>query len=269
MLASRLSRCFLVLGFVTVFSGCLFVPKSSVYSLQTQHQAVVEQNHALTAELENLQIHGRNIEEQLARAEEDLALLDDRRNLDQKQLNAYAAEHDNLLGVLDGRSSIPPETRNRLAQISEEYSALKFDSTTGASKLDTDLLFDVGKAELKPGAEDVLRDLVRVLNSPQGSGLKILVVGHTDDRMVATKPVREKYPDNFHLSINRALVVSDKLRQLGLVDQRIGVAGFGAHQPVAPNMTSEDRRKNRRVELFVMAPTVPVIGWTESTPTLY
>ena len=63
--------------------------------------------------------------------------------------------------------------------------------------------------------------------------------------------------------------VSDALRRLGLEPERMGVAGCGLHQPVAPNLTGEDRAKNRRVELFVMAPEVPVVGWTESTPTLY
>ena len=63
--------------------------------------------------------------------------------------------------------------------------------------------------------------------------------------------------------------VRDALRRLGLEPERMGVAGFGPHQPVAPNLTGEDRQKNRRVELFVMAPEVPVIGWTETTPNLY
>ena len=47
------------------------------------------------------------------------------------------------------------------------------------------------------------------------------------------------------------------------------MAGFGSHQPLAPNVSAADRRKNRRVEIFVMAPEVPIVGWTETTPTLY
>ena len=34
-------------------------------------------------------------------------------------------------------------------------------------------------------------------------------------------------------------------------------------------LDGELRAANRRVELFVMAPDVPLIGWTETTPTLY
>jgi chemotaxis protein MotB len=207
------------------------------------------------------------------RTEEEMALLEEQFGLDRKQLDNYQAERDELreqcLGLIGGRSPLSPETRKRLVEISHQYPSLRFDPQIGVSKLDTDLLFDEGKAELKPGAEEVLGKLVAMLDSPQGQDLKLLVVGHTDDRRIAGKPVRDKYPDNFHLSASRALAVSDTLRRLGLKPERLGVAGFGAHQPVAPNLTQEDRKKNRRVELFIMAPDVPVIGWVESTPNLY
>jgi len=156
-----------------------------------------------------------------------------------------------------------------LADLSRRYPALQFDPSTGASKLDTDILFDSGSAELKPGAEPVLQELAGVLAAPEAHDLRIMVAGHTDDRKLARKPARDKYANNFQLSATRALVVADTLKRFGVEAQRMAVAGVGASQPVAPNVTPEDRQKNRRVELFVMAPEVPVIGWTETTPTLY
>ena len=65
---------------------------------------------------------------------------------------------------------------------------------------------------LKPGAKDVLAKLVAELRSPEGDGLKLVVVGHTDDRLIAKKPVREKFADNFRLSTARAHAVGDTLR---------------------------------------------------------
>lgn len=254
-------------------SGCLFVPKSQLTSLESQSKALVEKNQAQAARIQNLETHSRNVEDQLMRAEENLALLDDQLGLDRTRLANYQMERDQLhaqfLGMIRGRSALASEASERLAGISQRYPSLQFDPFLGAGKLDTDLLFDEGEAVLKPGAEDVLRDLVALLHSPEAQDLKVLVVGHTDDRQIAGKPVREKYPNNFHLSAQRALAVSDELRRLGLEPERMGVAGFGPHQPVAPNLTGEDRRKNRRVELFVMVPDVPVIGWAESTPGLY
>ncbi len=87
--------------------------------------------------------------------------------------------------------------------------------------------------------------------------------------LLPKRPARERYPNNFHLSTARAHAVADRLRREGIGEQRVGVAGFGPHQPIAPNVSPKDRRKNRRVEIFVMAPDVPVVGWTDSISSVY
>ena len=58
----------------------------------------------------------------------------------------------------------------------------------------------------RPGADDALRRLARVLKAPEANDLRVVVVGHTDDRKIAGRPVREEHPSNFHLSTARALV---------------------------------------------------------------
>jgi len=59
------------------------------------------------------------------------------------------------------------------------------------------------------------------------------------------------------------------LRKAGIPDDRMGIAGFGQHQPISPNDTAESRQKNRRVEIFVVGPDTPVVGWSETLGTLY
>ncbi len=71
------------------------------------------------------------------------------------------------------------------------------------------------------------------------------------------------------IGIAASHTVADTLRNLGLAQERMLIMGVGPDQPVAPSASEEDRRKNRRVEIFVMGPDVPVIGWTDSTPSLY
>ena len=257
---------------VLLVCGCL-VPKTQVDALRMQNQSLSQQNRAMTAQVENLQVHGRNTEDQLMRTEENLALLEDRLGLNQKQLANYQREreqlHEQFQRVANWGSRVPPEIGNRLAEIARRYPSLQFDPKTGVSKLDTDILFDSGTEELKPGAEKVLQELVQLMKSAEAKDLKLLVVGHTDDRQIAGRPIREKYPNNFHLSAGRALSVADQLHKLGLPEERMGVAGFAQHQPVAPNLATKDRQKNRRVEIFVLAAEVPVIGWTETTPSVY
>ena len=273
MKASRLLSACLLLAAPAVFSGCAFLPGTQLTTYRLQNQALAEHSRAQLAEIENLKVHSRTTEDRLIRAEEELALLEEQVGLDRRQLTNYQREraelHEQFKGLANGRARVPPEVSAQLAELSQQYPALQFDPTTGISKLDTDVLFDSGQAELKPGAEQMLAELVRILKSPQAADLKIMVAGHTDNQRIAKKPARERFPNNFHLSAGRALAVADQMQRQGLPEQRIGVAGFGPHQPIAPNATPGDRQKNRRVEIFVMNRDVPVVGWTDSIPSVY
>jgi chemotaxis protein MotB len=262
-----------VLGALLVaLAGCV-VPRSQLEAVRVQNRSLTEQNRAQLAEIENLKVHGRNTEDQLKRSEEELALVEDRVGLDDKQLANFRRERDELhkqfMGLVNNRGTAPGEIGGRLAEISQRYPALQFDPRSGVAKLDTDILFDSGKDELKPGAEKVLAEVAQVLGSPEAADLRVMVVGHTDDRQIVRTPGEEQFATNFDLSAARALAVAKKLRGAGIKPERMGVAGFGAHQPIAPNASAADRHKNRRVELFVLAPDVPVVGWTETMPTIY
>jgi flagellar motor protein MotB len=164
---------------------------------------------------------------------------------------------------------LPPSVNQQLALWAQQYPNLSFDPETGVSKCDMDVLFDSGQVELRPAARQMLVELAQVLQRSEAKDLKIMVVGHTDNQRIVSVAARERYPNNFHLSTARALAVADVLRTQGLPDQRIGVAGFGAHEPVADNQSAVDRQKNRRVEIFVMPRDVPVVGWGESRPDGY
>ena len=256
-----------------VLLGCRFVPTTEWNASQARNRALTEQNRAQLAEIENRRRHDRTLEDRLIRSEKQLALLQERADLDRKQLESYRREreglYDQFQGLAFGGGRLPPELSRQLVELARRHPSLQFDPETGVSKLDTDILFDSGEAVLKSGAERLLDDLVRVLRSPAAGDLKIMVAGHTDNQLVAGRTVREKYPNNFHLSTARALAVVDRMKRAGLPVHRMAVAGFGPCQPIAPNTTARDRQKNRRVEIFVMAPDVPVVGWSESTPSVY
>jgi hypothetical protein len=75
------------------------------------------------------------------------------------------------------------------------------------------------------------------------SARSLLVVGHTD----AIGP--DEY--NANLSMNRAVTVAAKLRELGINDKLLGVVPMGEAQPAATNRSAEGRSQNRRVEFFI------------------
>jgi outer membrane protein OmpA-like peptidoglycan-associated protein len=105
----------------------------------------------------------------------------------------------------------------------------------------TDVLFDLDKSTLKPGAERTLDKLARLLKeSPERT---LLVEGFTD----STGP--EEY--NQKLSEERAQAVRDALVGLGINPERIRTRGYGENFPVASNENPGGRQLNRRVEIVI------------------
>ncbi|MFM2416578.1 MAG: hypothetical protein RL385_1301, partial [Pseudomonadota bacterium] len=73
---------------------------------------------------------------------------------------------------------------------------------------------------------------------------RVEVRGHTDDSGDEAK--------NQALSEARAQAVVDMLVSLGVARTRLEAKGFGASEPVAPNITPANRAQNRRVELAIL-----------------
>ncbi|MHB1035159.1 MAG: OmpA/MotB family protein [Pirellulales bacterium] len=235
-------------------AGCAFVPQSDFDACQAQNRTLVEQTRAQLAEIENLKTHSRDVEDQLMRAERGTL--------------ADGGWRDPFLAR--GTTGVSSAVQSRLAELAGRYpDLLQVDARSGVSKLDTDILFASGEAQLKPEAERLLGEFAAIFQSPETRDLKIMVVGHTDDRKIAGRNVRDRYPNNWHLSTARALAVADQLRKSGIPEDRMGVAGFGQYQPLLPNATPTDRQRNRRVEIFVMGPDAPIVGWTKSSAGVY
>jgi outer membrane protein OmpA-like peptidoglycan-associated protein len=102
-----------------------------------------------------------------------------------------------------------------------------------------DVLFDLDKAELHPGANLVMDRLSDFLKKHEER--RILVEGFTDSTGA------EDY--NMQLSERRARAVRQALMDRGIVGDRIEVRGYGEQFPMATNETIAGRQQNRRVEI--------------------
>lgn len=107
-------------------------------------------------------------------------------------------------------------------------------------RLDGQLLFPPGKAELKPDSTKVLvNSLINIKAQP---GWLIVITGHSDS---TGDPQR-----NLELSRNRAAAVRDWMQRMGdIPDDCFVVRGAGASEPVAAEDSEEGRNANRRVEI--------------------
>ena len=105
----------------------------------------------------------------------------------------------------------------------------------------SDVLFDSGKATLKPGAREKLAKISGIVLAHKG--LKLELEGHTDN--IGSDAL------NMKLSQQRAKAVSDFLTKEGVAADSITVRGLGKDSPVATNATPAGRQQNRRVEMVV------------------
>lgn len=107
------------------------------------------------------------------------------------------------------------------------------------------LLFQPGKAELRPEFEPIAERIAAALEPEPGP---IKVVGHTDN----VKPGRSSaFKSNYDLSLARAQAVKERIAP-GISDaSRLSVEGKGEDVPIADNQTPEGRARNRRVELMI------------------
>jgi len=114
----------------------------------------------------------------------------------------------------------------------------------------SDVLFDFGRSELKPGAKEKLAKISGILISHPG--LTLEVDGHTDS--VGSDEV------NMKLSEQRADTVRAYLVSQGVAPDTITAHGFGKEQPVATNDTAAGRQLNRRVEIVVAGASIASNG---------
>ena len=118
---------------------------------------------------------------------------------------------------------------------------MKHDDRGTIITLSGGVLFATGKATLLPGARGQLDQVADALKTQAEH--HFVVGGHTDTQ--GTDQINDS------LSTQRANAVRDYLIARGVSADAITAQGFGSHQPIGDNLTTEGRAMNRRVEIIV------------------
>lgn len=107
-------------------------------------------------------------------------------------------------------------------------------------RLSSDVLFEINKADLSPKAEEVLKTVAKDVD--ESDDPEVEVNGYTDD--TGNDAINDP------LSRRRAEAVRDKLTELVTRDGvTYKAAGHGSADPVVPNNSEENRKRNRRVSV--------------------
>jgi outer membrane protein OmpA-like peptidoglycan-associated protein len=156
-----------------------------------------------------------------------------------EELEKGTAERQAVL--LEARERETQAAAQRAKSLEQELAELKAKPTErGLVVTLGDVLFDTGKATLKPGAYTTIDRLAEVLRSePQRH---VVIEGHTDS--VGS----DEY--NQSLSERRAASVQAALFERGVSSEQIRALGKGESTPVASNDDPGGRQQNRRVEMI-------------------
>jgi chemotaxis protein MotB len=137
--------------------------------------------------------------------------------------------------------------KNEIAKGQVTISELKGKLTVN---MEAAILFDSGRADVKPEGLDILNKMVETLKNVSDKAIRI--EGHTDVVQISGVLART-FPTNWELSAARAINVTKFLQEQGIDPRNLSAAAFAEHKPVADNSTKEGKAKNRRIEITLVA----------------
>lgn len=227
--------------------------------LSRQNQILLGQSQSNQMMVEQLTSEKTGLESQLAAANQSLDvanqrlanLNDERTKLHDKYSSMLASQKNPLNGALS----------KRFEELARRFPDFEFDPVTGVSKFNEDLLFGSGSDALRQEAHQLLNEFAAIVNDAEAKQFHVLVVGHTDDMPVVKAATKARHDTNWDLSAHRATSVVKHLSKQGVAEYRMGIGGYSKHQPVVTNVSEPNRQKNRRVEIYVLAPEATIVGY--------
>jgi len=141
------------------------------------------------------------------------------------------------------------------AEISSEALSVNYDADKVVVRFSDSTSFPSGSEELKDAMFPIIEKIEDVLANCDGN---VTVSGYTDNLPVNSS----RFRSNWDLSAARAVSVVHQLILNNKINaDRVSAAGHAETNPLAPNDTSENRAKNRRVEISIYSPTCEEAGW--------
>lgn len=170
------------------------------------------------------------------------------RRSDQQKIDELSAQLDEL-----ARSKSMLE--NKLSQeINDKQIKLQMMEKGLVITVVGDLIFDSGKAKIRPEAVGLLNKVANILKENM-SQFNVGIEGHTDNVPIQ----RSGWKSNWELSTARSLSVLHFLvNEEGISPERLSAIGYGEYRPVASNDTKSGRKQNRRVEIVILPNTTKV-----------
>lgn len=113
-------------------------------------------------------------------------------------------------------------------------------------RIESSQIFAAGRADIKPEVQRTLDSVARALQS-EYAGRLVGIEGHTDSDPIT----KSKWKNNHELAVGRASALFQALKQRGVPESRLFVAGYGPNRPLTSNNSTQGKSQNRRVEIVI------------------
>jgi chemotaxis protein MotB len=223
--------------------------KADLDKLKAEAAGLAKEKQALSKDKSELELVLKAKSDTLSRNISDLRqkvadLEGENRKLGDEVATLQKAKEEKVKEVSSTYEHLLENMKSEIAQGQVTISELKGKLTVN---MEAAILFDSGKADVKPDGIVILLKMVPTLKEVKDKSIRI--EGHTDN-----VPIRSaQFPSNWELSAARAINVAKYLQQQGLDPANLSAAAFSEFKPVADNATKEGRAKNRRIEITLVA----------------
>jgi len=190
--------------------------------------------------------------------------------LDKSQDHEHDIDVDEVQQNLDSQdiqaNIVLQETFDKIERYIQENEldidvSIRYKDRSVVLEVKDEILFESGKAELRPEAFIVLNKLSGLLKTMPNS---ISVEGHTDNRPIYSS----RFPSNWELSTARALAVVRHMSEtLKLDPRRFAAVGYGEYRPVVANDSLENMARNRRVMIIINADDINMLEGADKSDT--
>ncbi|MGV4413798.1 OmpA/MotB family protein [Chryseobacterium sp. T1] len=207
-------------------------------NLQGQNDLLVGQNNALKSSLDaclsNSGKSSTNIDKLVGEINASNKYI--------KQLISSNSKNDSLNLALSNK------LKRSLDNIADQDVDVKVLKGVVMISLSDKMLYQVGKSDVLPAAQDVLGKVAKVINDYDT--YSVLIEGNTDNTPLNSG---NSPKDNWELSALRATSVAKVLQaQFGVNPNRITAGGRSEYNPKTTNASVSGRAENRRTEIIIM-----------------
>ncbi|MGH7363283.1 MAG: OmpA family protein [Candidatus Methylomirabilales bacterium] len=274
LIRSSIRALVLLLGVGVLVAGCVArstfeAKEQEAARTMSELEAARAAGRSLAAELETVKTARAALERERAGLQRDLETTRVMIQAANKRVGELEQTISNYEAEIGRLQKVTAEKEQEIARLRSTYDSLvrdlKKEIEAGEIKvtqfrdlltvnLVEKILFDSGRAEIKPRGLEILQRVGDILKGVPDKVVRI--EGHTDNVPIGAA-LRARFPTNWELSTARATVVARFLQdKVGLDPTRLSATGYGEYRSVAPNDSEEGRAQNRRIEI-ILAPLPP------------